>query len=54
MENAKPPVVPGKNPFESFADRVDNMMLLGPILKFTKGDYLVGRDGRSARRRKWS
>ena len=41
MENDKPP----KNPFESFADRADNQMLLGPILKFTKGDYLVGRDG---------
>jgi hypothetical protein len=45
MESSKPQVVPGKNPFESYADRVDNMRLLGPILKFTKGDYLVGRDG---------
>src|SRR5262245_8966622 len=40
------PTTPGdKNPFESYADRADNMMLLGPMLKFTKGDYLVGRDG---------
>jgi len=45
MENVKPPAVPGKNPFETYADRADNMMLLGSILKFTKGDYLVGRDG---------
>jgi hypothetical protein len=44
MENDKPPIVAGKNPFESYADRADNMMLLGPILKFTKGDYLIGRD----------
>jgi len=45
MENDKPPGVPGKNAFESYADRADNMMLLGAILKFTKGDWLVGRDG---------
>jgi hypothetical protein len=41
----KLPIVPGKNPYEDYADRVDNQMLLGPILKFTKGDYLIGRDG---------
>ena len=40
----KPPAVAGKNPFENYADSVDNQMLLGPILKFTKGDYLIGRD----------
>jgi hypothetical protein len=45
MENAKPPVVPGKNPFENYADRVDSMTYLGPLLKFAKGDYLVGKDG---------
>jgi hypothetical protein len=45
MENVNPPAVPGKNPFESYADRADNMMLLGSILKFSKGDYLIGRDG---------
>jgi hypothetical protein len=44
-DNQKPPVVPGKNPFESFADRADSQMLFGPMLKFAKGDYLVGRDG---------
>jgi hypothetical protein len=44
-DNHKPPVVPGKNPFENFADRADNQMLFGPMLKFAKGDYLVGRDG---------
>jgi hypothetical protein len=43
--NNKPPAVPGKNPFEDFADRADNQMLLGPILKFTKGDWVIGRDG---------
>jgi hypothetical protein len=45
MENVNPPAVPGKNPFESYADRADNQMWLGPLLKFTKGEYLVGRDG---------
>lgn len=47
MENDddKVPAVPGKNPFEDYADRVDNTMLLGALLKFTKGDYLIGRDG---------
>ena len=45
MENVNPPAVPGKNPFESYADRANNQMWLGALLKFTKGDYLVGRDG---------
>jgi len=39
------PLVPGKNPYEDYADRVDNQMLLGQLLKFTKGDWLIGRDG---------
>jgi hypothetical protein len=39
------PTTPGKNPFEDFADRADNQMWLGRLLKFTKGEYLVGRDG---------
>jgi hypothetical protein len=41
----KVPVVPGKNPFEDYADRSNAQMWLGALLKFTKGDYLVGRDG---------
>jgi hypothetical protein len=41
----KVPVVPGKNPFEDYADRSNTQMWLGALLKFTKGDYLVGRDG---------
>jgi len=45
MEQDKVPASTGKNPFETYADRADNMNLLGPILKFAKGDYLVGRDG---------
>ena len=43
--DSKPPVVPGKNPFENYADRADNQNLLGPILKFTKGEWLIGRNG---------
>ena len=39
------PVVPGKNPYEDYADRSNTQMWLGALLKFTKGDYLVGRDG---------
>ena len=45
MSNDNVPVVPGRNPFEDYADRVDNQMLLGPILKFAKGDWVIGRDG---------
>jgi hypothetical protein len=41
----KVPVVPGKNPYEDYADRADNQMWLGALLKFNKGDYVVGRDG---------
>jgi hypothetical protein len=44
-DDNKVPLVPGKNPFEDYADRVDNQMLLGRLLKFTKGDWLIGRDG---------
>jgi hypothetical protein len=38
------PAVPGKNTFERFADDVDNKMIIGDLLKFVKGDWLVGRD----------
>jgi hypothetical protein len=41
----KVPVVPGKNPYEDYAERSNTQMWLGALLKFTKGDYLVGRDG---------
>ena len=41
----KVPVVPGKNPYEDYADRTDTQMWLGALLKFAKGEYLVGRDG---------
>jgi hypothetical protein len=46
-DDTKPAIITwsGKNPFESFADHVDNQMLLGPLLKFSKGDWLIGRDG---------
>src|SRR5262249_44654601 len=46
-DEGKVPVAPdGKNPFEDFADRADTtQMWLGSLFKFTKGDYLVGRDG---------
>jgi hypothetical protein len=44
-EDKKVPAVPGKNPFEAYADDVDNQMIVGTLLKFTKGDYVIGRDG---------
>jgi hypothetical protein len=44
-EESKVPAMPGKNPFEDYADRTDTQMWLGALLKFTKGDYVVGRDG---------
>jgi len=44
-DDSKVPAVPGKNPYEDYADRTDTQMWLGALLKFTKGDYLVGRDG---------
>jgi hypothetical protein len=34
-----------KNVFEAFGDEVDNQRILGVLLKFTKGDWLIGRDG---------
>ena len=40
----KVPVVPGKNPYEDYADRTDTQMWLGALLKFNKGDYVIGRD----------
>lgn len=40
------PMVPGgQNPFEKYAARVDSQTTIGMFLKFTKGDWLVGRDG---------
>jgi hypothetical protein len=44
-DDNKAPVVPGKNPYEDYADRTDTQMWLGALVKFTKGDYVVGRDG---------
>jgi hypothetical protein len=43
-EDDNVPAMPGKNPFENYADRADDQKF-GPLLKFTKGDWLVGRDG---------
>jgi hypothetical protein len=40
----KPPATTGnKNPFETFADNADSQNFL-PLLKFNKGDWVVGRD----------
>ena len=36
--------MPGKNPFEDYADRTDTQLWLGQLLKFNKGDYVIGRD----------
>ena len=44
-DDKKVPIVPSKNPFEDYADRTDTQMWLGALLKFNKGEYLVGRDG---------
>ena len=44
-DEGKVPVVPGKNPYEDYADRSNTQMWLGALLKFNKGDYVVGRDG---------
>ena len=39
------PVVPDeKNPYETYADDTDSQRWLGMLLKFTKGDFVVGRD----------
>ena len=34
-----------KNVFEVFADEIDTQRIIGTLLKFTKGDWLIGRDG---------
>src|SRR5262249_2962217 len=34
-----------KNAYELYAENVDQQMIVGELLKFSKGDYLVGRDG---------
>src|SRR5262249_24826671 len=39
------PDTTGKNAFEQYADDIDNQMIVGELLKFSKGDYLIGRDG---------
>jgi hypothetical protein len=39
------PTTTDRNAFEAYAAAVDQQMIIGDLLKFTKGDYLVGRDG---------
>ena len=39
------PVATNKNVFEAYADEVDAQMIVGTLLKFVKGDWLIGRDG---------
>ena len=34
-----------KNVFEVFADEINMQRIIGTLLKFTKGDWLIGRDG---------
>jgi hypothetical protein len=43
-DDANVPAIPGKNPYEQYAEQTDTQRWLGALLKFTKGDYLVGRD----------
>lgn len=44
-EDKKVPAMPGgKNVFERFADDADDRKIIGDLLKFNKGDWLVGRD----------
>jgi hypothetical protein len=38
------PASTDKNVFEVYADGVDNRRILGMLLKYVKGDYLIGRD----------
>jgi hypothetical protein len=45
MADVTVPAVPGKNAFEIYADDIDNQMIIGTLLKFSKGDWLVGCDG---------
>jgi hypothetical protein len=45
-DDKKVPAMPGnKNAFERFADDADSKWIVGDLLKFVKGDWLVGRDG---------
>ena len=39
------PATTDKNVFEAYADETDTQRILGTLLKFTKGDWLIGRDG---------
>jgi hypothetical protein len=39
------PATTDKNPFEQYADDVDSSTIIGSLLKFSKGDWLVGKDG---------
>ena len=39
------PATTDKNMFEAYAEGIDNQMIAGDLLKFSKGDYLVGRNG---------
>ncbi|HEX9321797.1 MAG TPA: hypothetical protein VF913_06710, partial [Xanthobacteraceae bacterium] len=43
-DDKKVPAVPGKNPFEQYADAANSSSIIGQLLKFSKGDWLVGRD----------
>jgi hypothetical protein len=43
-KSAQVPATAGKNVFEEFADRADRQMAVGSLLKFVKGDFVVGRD----------
>jgi hypothetical protein len=36
-----------KNVFEVFADEINTQRIIGTLLKFTKGDWLIGRTGRN-------
>ncbi len=40
----KPPASTERNPFERYADAADSSRIVGQMLKFSKGDYLVGRN----------
>jgi hypothetical protein len=39
------PTTTNKNVFETYAADANAQMILGTLLKFTKGDWLIGRDG---------
>jgi hypothetical protein len=43
--NAAVPATSDKNVFEAYADDINAQVILGTLLKFTKGDWLIGRDG---------